>query len=362
MPSIALCGLAASLGFSAAHRRASSTWRTFMSDGLRVAYPVYAFAVLGTAFVLGPLFTNEARATYFRDGRLFAYLLNLLGWPQYELPGVFEFNDLPRMVNAVMWVAPLYLALLVTASVTSRRRWSVIIAAGLAIITALAALIAQVLDLNTAVNEQVSFLVQGDGIGTILGGLLGMTIYHVRERVSVKPRYPVVAVVALAAIVVAGHPGWLSSAFFRIAIALLVPYLASFLMVCRLPLTLLFRRVEPYLAGVFLLSFPLQQAMIDRGPEHQGVLVNAIAAGGAALVLAAAYWHAIGRWLVSRRVRSSHADDQATSGSVLRGIGRIRRIRRTTAIKNVAITVVMGCLFIGMMALIYIASLPDTGT
>ena len=55
--------------------------------------------------MLGPLLTTLPLAEYFGSPAFFSYFLNILGWPHYLLPGVFEQN--PSVgVNYSLWTVP----------------------------------------------------------------------------------------------------------------------------------------------------------------------------------------------------------------------------------------------------------------
>jgi peptidoglycan/LPS O-acetylase OafA/YrhL len=43
--------------------------------------------------------------TYFTAPQFYSYMLNIIGWPHYLLPGVFE-NNLSPKVNGALWTIP----------------------------------------------------------------------------------------------------------------------------------------------------------------------------------------------------------------------------------------------------------------
>ena len=58
-----------------------------------------------SAFVLGPLLTSFTLGAYFGDPLFYHYFINMLGEPQYHLPGLFTTNPEP-LVNGQLWTVP----------------------------------------------------------------------------------------------------------------------------------------------------------------------------------------------------------------------------------------------------------------
>lgn len=77
--------------------------RTFLVfRGLRI-FPALLSEITLSALVLGALVTVSPLSDYFSSPQLYAYFLNVLGVIHYTLPGVFESNPIPQMVNANLW-------------------------------------------------------------------------------------------------------------------------------------------------------------------------------------------------------------------------------------------------------------------
>jgi peptidoglycan/LPS O-acetylase OafA/YrhL len=76
--------------------------------GLRVIriYPALAVEVLLSAFLIGASVTTSPLTSYFRDPLFLRYLLNVVGDIHFYLPGVFENNPWPRLVNYQLWTVP----------------------------------------------------------------------------------------------------------------------------------------------------------------------------------------------------------------------------------------------------------------
>src|SRR3984893_955669 len=87
----------------------SKTVLTFIGLRLIRIYPALAVEVAPSAFFIGMAVTAFPLATYFQDPLLLKYLLNVIGDIHYYLPGVFENNPVPRIVNAQLWTVPIEL-------------------------------------------------------------------------------------------------------------------------------------------------------------------------------------------------------------------------------------------------------------
>ena len=83
-------------------------------------WPALTVVLLATAFVIGPGQTSLDPGDYFSRHLVYRYVAgNLLMWMPVHLPGVFEGNPLPALVNASLWTLSFevaaYLALLLLA-------------------------------------------------------------------------------------------------------------------------------------------------------------------------------------------------------------------------------------------------------
>lgn len=105
----------------------------FANRALRIV-PALSVEVTLSALILGPLVTTAALSRYFSDPLFAHYFLNILGVAQYRLPGVFDANPWPHLVNANMWtLAPEFwcyamtLVLMATGLIVKRRFMTVAI-------------------------------------------------------------------------------------------------------------------------------------------------------------------------------------------------------------------------------------------
>jgi hypothetical protein len=59
-----------------------------------------------SALILGPIFTNLPWREYFSHPDLLRYFGNIVGLSAYHLPGVFETNRAPEIIDANLWTLP----------------------------------------------------------------------------------------------------------------------------------------------------------------------------------------------------------------------------------------------------------------
>lgn len=362
---LCIAALAASLGFAAAQSRAGTSWRTFLSERARTAAPVYASAILLAVVAIGPLVTSEGWRAYLADPLSYRYLLNLLGWPHYTLPGVFEFNELPDVVNGAVWVAPFYVAVLAAACCAPDRRLWRFVPAALAGGLALAAVAVEALDVLSAGPRDLSAVaLRGDGLSALLGGLVGVAAFHARTRVRLGGRIAAAAAAVLGGMALVGNASWAETAVFRVAVAIPAGYGVLYLSLRRASRSMAAQRIEPWLAGLFLFSFPLQQLVVERAPGRRDPLVDAAIGAGIALGLAALFWWGVGRRLLTARQRSALTVEPGESRSPARAARpTLREVRRGLGGLLVPLLVgaVLLALCLGVMAMLYIAFLPDSG-
>ena len=81
-----------------------STKNFLLNRGARIVPALFADVVFA-ALLIGPLVTTLPARQYFSNATFTAYFLNITGWMQYTLPGVFE-NNPSQEVNGALWTVP----------------------------------------------------------------------------------------------------------------------------------------------------------------------------------------------------------------------------------------------------------------
>jgi peptidoglycan/LPS O-acetylase OafA/YrhL len=69
-------------------------------------FPALVAVVILTVLVLGPLLTTQPLSAYFNNPLVTFYLRNIALYINYSLPGVFEHNVYPNAVNGSLWSLP----------------------------------------------------------------------------------------------------------------------------------------------------------------------------------------------------------------------------------------------------------------
>ncbi|WP_313534243.1 acyltransferase [Sphingomonas sp.] len=80
-------------------------------------FPALTVEVLLSALILGPLLTTVSLAAYFTHREFFQYMVNIIGWIHFRLPGVFIANPVSGIVNSSLWTVPSELECYITISI-----------------------------------------------------------------------------------------------------------------------------------------------------------------------------------------------------------------------------------------------------
>ena len=78
----------------------------FLANRCLRIVPALTVEVTLCALVLGPIFTTLPLGQYLSDPMLARYFGNIVGHVAFELPGVFQTNPWPSLVNANLWTLP----------------------------------------------------------------------------------------------------------------------------------------------------------------------------------------------------------------------------------------------------------------
>ena len=92
-------------GFLVAGSSMRLSTKNFLLNRAARILPALVADIVFAALLIGPLVTTLPAKQYFADATFFTYFLNITGWMQYFLPGVFENNPLPE-VNGALWTVP----------------------------------------------------------------------------------------------------------------------------------------------------------------------------------------------------------------------------------------------------------------
>ena len=303
VPFVAVPGLFAVLGFCLAQAASDRSTREFVLDRVRRAGPALLVAVSASALVLGPGATTNSLRAYLSDPAFAQYFLNLVGWPRFELPGVFEFNDYSGVVNEALWLPPFFaiVALSALATMRSRKpRWLALAGASVTLAVYLAGEVAGLTPSPTGSVFRNSFV--ANGLAAVFAGQCGILCFLWRDRLPVGPAALLGPIGALGAVALFGGPNLVELPGAPLAIALLAGAGALAALALRLPGSWVAGRAAPVLLGAMLFSFPLQQLAVDLGPGRQSAVINLALSLPVAVVLAwALHWISVRTGLAPAR-------------------------------------------------------------
>ena len=216
---------------------------------LRIA-PALSVEILLSALILGPLFTTAGLGHYVTAPAFRSYFLNIVGWIHFDLPGVFQHNPSPSVVNLSLWTIPFELECYILISVAwlagvVKRPVLLLIAA--AVMTAVLPFI----DIN-AVDGRWA---RPPGRELVLSFVLGVLAHLYRDRL---PMNRWLAGACLVACVIQTHSPLVT--YFS---AWPAAYLTVWLGLHRAPPLKL---GGDYSYGLYLFAFPIQQAVAQFAP------------------------------------------------------------------------------------------------
>jgi peptidoglycan/LPS O-acetylase OafA/YrhL len=254
---------------------------TFLALRALRIFPALTVEVVLSALILGPLLTIYALGDYFGDRMFLSYFGNILGFVQFQLPGVFLSNPSPGVVNANLWTLPSeFYCYLVTAMAMT---------GGVMFIRAsytLIFIVVTVVSINLSLTTTYGYSDTTVGVPVLVyyfftGGLL----YHWRDAIPRDWRLFVMAVIAAYALLYSRDTVYLAP----LAVVYVTVYLGLF---HHDKLTVL--RKADYSYGIYLYGYPITQGLLAVFPQLQGhgnrlVVISALTT----LVFAAFSWHFI---------------------------------------------------------------------
>lgn len=251
--------------------------------------PALAVEVLLSALILGPLLTSLPLRDYFLSRGFAVYLLNMIGWVHFELPGVFEDVPFAGFVNISLWTIPFelecYIALMILYKTGIIRKGKTLLA-----LIAMAVLLGTVaacwsFDPKWAGDRPLPH-------SLVTAFLVGVALNIHADRVILNKW---IALAALALIVV-------TTITYQTIYLTAVPaaYLAVYLGMLHPPKT---RPISTgdYSYGLYIFAFPIQQTYTHLFPGHRDYFANAIFALVFGFAYAAFSWWCVEQPILSRK-------------------------------------------------------------
>jgi|FLYM01.1.fsa_nt_gi peptidoglycan/LPS O-acetylase OafA/YrhL len=234
----------------------------FVASRVLRIVPALVVDTVVTIVLIGAIFTTFSLDEYLFNEQTAAYLLNIFGFIHYYLPGVFENNPIPGVVNGALWTIPpelgCYIVISILIFIKWVRDWKKTLFMAIALLVGIVA--APLLPESTPYF--VKRLASHPGAMLVPAFLIGSVLYLKRHAI---PYSPVLFWISVAMIVGSGFV--LPEAVFSVmpsATALALPfyaYVTVYLGVTKLPKLPYFSRGD-YSYGIYLYGFPIQQAIV----------------------------------------------------------------------------------------------------
>lgn len=290
MPGVAMNGLLALAGFAIARSADREGPGKVLRQAAWQFVPALILVIVLTALVAGPVITVQRRTVYFSDPQVWTYLLNLLGYSQTVLPGVFLDNNVVGTVNDATWVIPVgYLAILLILLAARRGGYASLALVGAAFLAVSIGALLQSDLVSSRLSVFLSGLAGGRGLNGLVAFLAGALAYRERAKLIVDARIAAVLLVGGILLGIFGDRSVLESPLAGPAVSIVIAYLSLVLGSARLPLRHA-GRAEPLLWPVFLVAYPVQQFWIAEGPFPQGAALNLLLSIPVIVFFTAIFW------------------------------------------------------------------------
>ena len=236
------------------YERSNNVWKYLKARFLRI-WPLLAVFVLSTAFIFGPLFTTVSHKEYFADPWTKEYLLNLLFISgRNRLPGVFAFH-INQSSNGSIWTLEYevicYLLVIAFALLFKKNKSFVFL----------------VLAISAAIYFYFSYAFVADSFYGISREIfvnsgrlsmefeVGVAYYLYRDKIVLSLKIFLLAIVGIFACTYFID--------FELAFALFGAYIVMYIGFGYYKISHLYNRVGDISYGVYIISFFVQQRVID---------------------------------------------------------------------------------------------------
>ena len=255
--------------------------RVFMTFRVLRIVPALATEVVLSALILGPLVTQFTLPEYVADPKFLRYFGSIVGWVQYQLPGVFLGNPLDT-VNANLWtLRPEFFCYLVMAGLMVSglvfRRGLFTLAFAASHLVFVVFLFVPSLHFGATERNVTPFIL-------CYCFVLGAVMFHWADRIRLN--------LPLLALSLGGSFLFFSFDATLIPACICGTYAMIYAGMCRLPKVALLKRGD-YSYGIYLYGFPITQTLYYLCPWlHTPALLFLVAAPVTTL-FAMASWHGV---------------------------------------------------------------------
>ena len=287
-------------GFLVAGSLDRNTLPAFLSLRAIRIFPALTVEVLLSAFILGPLLTTAPLKEYFTAHAFFDYLGNVVGRIRYILPGVFDSNPFPQIVNGQLWTVPYelecYLALSVLALFKKRFRFLLLFATLCAIVVMTGR---EFIEAKTHLAEP-----NFNGRALTVAFLCGVCLYDWKERIVYSAA---LALCCALAFVLLAH-----DLRFQFLCAIPAAYVTVWFGLQDVPKRGVLKGGD-YSYGLYLFAFPIQQTVATVAMfRHWYVNLAIVLAAG--FTYAAFSWHLVERPILQHKRRVVDTVDSLCAG------------------------------------------------
>lgn len=252
--------------------------RTFLAFRALRLVPALTVEVALSALILGAVFTTLPLGAYFTSLAVWTYFGNIVSLIQFTLPGVFESNPYPAVVNGSLWTLrpefycyAIITILMLTQLIYHRKLFSIFMLLGT---VALAGL--NVFAGVGAPERVVPWHV------LVFYFFVGIAMYHWRQRIPYSP-----ALFAACCLVTYFTITLPASTYF---VAWPLGYMVLFIGATKIPPIPLLHRGD-YSYGIYLFAFPVQQALVYSLPAMREPMALFIGASVITIAFSALSWH-----------------------------------------------------------------------
>ncbi len=253
--------------------------------------PALVVETLLSAFVLGAWATIYPLRDYFKSPQFMAYMLNILGFVQFQLPGVFEHNPWPNYVNFSLWTLPAELSCYILLSV--------LMLAGIAKERVLLLAIFLLLTLGCAGADIFGFITYTSSDVLSRPVLVscfaaGNLFYLWGDRIRLNPFLMVLSIACYSLTTYYLYP------FMSLLGSLSIAYITIYVGLHRIPKISFLGRGD-YSYGIYLYSYPIQQTVVWLFPNLREFYFVFFIAAPFTILFAMFSWHCIEKPVLSLR-------------------------------------------------------------
>ena len=259
--------------------RTPSLYKFFGLRIIRIGPALFVETLL-SALVLGPLMTEFTLKNYFSDPLFFNYFKNIVGDPQFHLPGLFAHTP-NNLVNFQLWTIPFELEcylLIGLVGLLGGQRYRIIAPIAMIMIIA-GSLLVRVL----VWHNMPEIYRPLPGPLLVISFIAGVSVYFYREYLS--SGVFTIILLTIVNLVIFRLPGFWQF-FSPITIAWLVGCIGTLN-----PHRLAVLRGADYSYGLYLYGYPIEQTVVYIFPHVLSPVFTAILALIFASVFAAFSWH-----------------------------------------------------------------------